>query len=127
MPPDGPAVLLSGPELLNKRGPIPGWSRDNSVEGFFVGTSPRVDELVCISHPRPRSHRPLIGARSNMDITVWRDLSGWLATHWPFTNPDYTPRQPTKGSERPAPLVIRVLWLSLWTSLQPKPGRRPTR
>lgn len=32
-------------------------------------------------------------SRSDMDITVWRDLSLWLATHWPFTNPNYAPRE----------------------------------
>ncbi|MCH8899890.1 MAG: N-acetyltransferase [Acidobacteria bacterium] len=32
-------------------------------------------------------------SRSDMDITVWRDLSAWLATHWPFTKLDYAPRE----------------------------------
>lgn len=32
-------------------------------------------------------------SRSDMDITVWRDLSGWLGTHWPFTKLDYAPRE----------------------------------
>jgi len=32
-------------------------------------------------------------SRSDMDVTVWQDLSAWLATRWPFTNPDYTSRE----------------------------------
>ncbi len=31
-------------------------------------------------------------SRSDMDITVWQDLSAWLATYWPFMKPDYAPR-----------------------------------
>ena len=31
-------------------------------------------------------------SRAEMDVVVWRKVSRWLATSWPFTNPDYTPR-----------------------------------
>ncbi len=31
-------------------------------------------------------------SRSEMDVIVWRDLSDWIATRWPFVNPDYAPR-----------------------------------
>ena len=31
-------------------------------------------------------------ARSELDSTLWRTVSDWLATAWPFTNPDYAPR-----------------------------------
>ncbi len=31
-------------------------------------------------------------SRSEMDVIVWRYLSDWIATRWPFVNPDYAPR-----------------------------------
>jgi hypothetical protein len=32
-------------------------------------------------------------ARSELDVTLWRTVSAWLATMWPFTNPEYAPRR----------------------------------
>ena len=31
-------------------------------------------------------------SRSDMDTTVWRLLSAWIGTSWPFQNPSYAPR-----------------------------------
>ncbi len=30
--------------------------------------------------------------RSEVDVTLWRTVSDWLDTTWPFTNPEYAPR-----------------------------------
>lgn len=32
-------------------------------------------------------------SRSNMDVIVWRDVSGWLADQWPFRKPLYRARE----------------------------------
>ena len=31
-------------------------------------------------------------SRAEMDIVVWQELSDWIATVWPFTNPSYAAR-----------------------------------
>ena len=31
-------------------------------------------------------------SRSEMDVVVWRAVSGWLGSAWPFENPDYATR-----------------------------------
>lgn len=31
-------------------------------------------------------------SNSAMDVTLWSNASVWLATRWPFTNPDYASR-----------------------------------
>lgn len=31
-------------------------------------------------------------ARAELDPVVWRAVSNWLATAWPFKNPEYAPR-----------------------------------
>ncbi len=32
-------------------------------------------------------------SRSELDVTVWRDVSAWLAARWPFTSLDYASRE----------------------------------
>jgi hypothetical protein len=34
-------------------------------------------------------------SRSDLDVTLWEVVSDWLATAWPFTNPDYDARSRT--------------------------------
>ena len=32
-------------------------------------------------------------SRADLDVVVWREVSLWLATVWPFKNPDYASRE----------------------------------
>jgi len=34
-------------------------------------------------------------SRPELDVVVWRSVTDWLSTDWPFTNPDYDPRTPS--------------------------------
>lgn len=31
-------------------------------------------------------------SRAEMDVVIWQAVSAWLASDWPFTNPDYATR-----------------------------------
>jgi hypothetical protein len=52
---------------------------------------------VYIYPPRAEGHDATVSSwvresRSDMDVIVWRALSAWFTTDWPFTDPGYAPR-----------------------------------
>lgn len=69
-------------------------------EGFTYSILDGDEVIGClyIYPPRTEGHDATVrswvrASRSSMDIQVWRDVSAWLGTQWPFTNPDYASRE----------------------------------
>ena len=70
-------------------------------EGFTYSVVDGDEVIGCvyIYPPRTERHDTIVRSwvcesRSDMDINVWRGVSAWLTTHWPFVSPDDAPREP---------------------------------
>lgn len=71
-------------------------NRDGFTYSVLVGE--QVVGCVYIYPSRSEGHDATVmswvtESSAEIDLTVWRDVSAWLADEWPFTDPDYAPRE----------------------------------